>query len=128
MKWFTSMLHELPDEMKSRKVLLILLTMIALLFLAIIGTVLAIFTSLDTSLFKEAMLYITGAGTGGAVAQAVPDAIQANNGTYRPTAAPMYTPGVLTPSPSAPVQPSAPIQPPTPEASPTAPPSYFGRP
>jgi len=119
-------LNVLPDELKSRKVLIIALTMLCLLLLAVVGTIITTLMGADNSLFQTALQYIGIGGPAGAAAQAIPDAMQARNGTYRPNEALKAT---LVELPTAPGNTSFSVVE-TPQVGysfPQPPPSIFGR-
>lgn len=95
-----SKLEDLPDDLISRKVVLIVLTMVVILLIAVVGTVIIGLLGGDTSLLHEAMQLILGAGGIGTVSQAVPDTAQAIKGQYRPQQT-VTTPTIYSPTPPA---------------------------
>lgn len=72
-------LSKLPDWLESRKFAWGLLTFGAIILLAIVGTIIAVFSGVNLGLIETAMYLLTGTGVGGVTNQAIVDRARVSN-------------------------------------------------
>lgn len=63
----------LPEWLESRKLVWGILSFAGVIFLAIVGTIISVFSNVPLDLFQQAMYLVTGIGGGGTASQAYVD-------------------------------------------------------